>query len=227
MTMLHAYFLHTRPYRETSLLVDAFTAESGLVSGVMRGGRGSKKTSLQLFQPMMLELAGKGDLKTIRQAEPAGMALLLQGVNLFSAFYVNELLVRLLPKEEVQTSFFAMYGELLANLASSQAPALLLRRFELELLEVLGYAIDFAHDSETDDVVRAEQFYHYQPERGFFPVLANHALTRGSVLLQIAEGNLQDSEPARIAKQVNRLALAHLLGPRPLKSRELFLSSRS
>lgn len=226
MALLHAFFLHTRPYRESSLLVDAFTAEQGKVSGVLRGGR-RKGQAPQLFQPLMLELAGQGELKTLRQAEVAGPALGLQGTALFSAFYLNELLVRLLPREEIQAALFLQYAETLGCLAEQQAQAPLLRRFECLLLEVLGYAIDFAHDSESGEAVLPQQHYGYHPERGFFPALPGGALVRGDVLLQLADGNFYDEAPARLAKQINRLALARLLGNRPLKSRELFLSSRS
>jgi DNA repair protein RecO (recombination protein O) len=98
MKMLHAYFLHSRPYRESSLLVDFFTAEQGRMSGVSRGVRKARGSVPQLFQPLLLDVAGTGELKTLKQVEMAGPALMLAGTPLFSAFYLNELLVRLLPR---------------------------------------------------------------------------------------------------------------------------------
>lgn len=227
MPLLHAYFLHTRPYRETSLLVDVFTAEAGMVSGIMRGGRGSRRPSPQLFQPLHIELAGKSELKTLRQLELAGNAVTLQGASLFSAFYANELLVRLLPRDEVQSSLFLAYAELLGNLALPQEPAVLLRRFETALLEVLGYAIDFTYDGAAGEAVKSEAYYAFHPEQGFYATTSSQAIATGRVLLSLAEGCFEGVEEARIAKQINRLALARLLGNRPLRSRELFLSSRS
>lgn len=226
MAMLHAYFLHTRPYRESSLLVDVFTAEQGRVAGVYRSARGAKKNIPQLFQPLMLEINGSGDLKTLRQAEATGMCLPLAGVSLFSAFYLNELLTRLLPKEERQTALFVRYVETLVALSEAQAPAPLLRHFECLLLEVLGYAIDFGHDSESGEPVLGHQYYGFHPERGFFPTSPSMAVATGDILQQLAAGEFAHTHVANAAKQINRIALAKLLGSRPLKSRELFLTMR-
>lgn len=226
-SLLHAFFLHTRPYRETSLLVDVFAAETGRLTGIFRGGRRNKGGQPQLFQPLMLEAVGAGELKTLRQVEVARAALMLEGPALFSAFYLNEVLTRLLPREEAQTELFLMYADTLGRLAERHQPAPLLRTFECKLLEVLGYAVDFLHDSDSGEPVLAQCSYDFHPERGFYSTGSARALVTGSVLLQLAEGNFHDPEPARVAKQINRLALARLLGHRPLKSRELFLSSRS
>jgi DNA repair protein RecO (recombination protein O) len=209
------------------MLVNAFTAENGVVTGVMRGGRSSKRTSPQLFQPLMLDVAGKMELKTIRQAEPAGIAVNLQGVALFSALYLNELLVRLLPQDEPQPALFVAYVESLGKLSASNEPAPLLRCFETQLLEALGYGIDFKCDSESGEEIQADRYYAFHPEQGFYATAASHAVAKGEALLQIAQGRFSEAEPARVAKLINRLALKRLLGNRPLKSRELFLSFRS
>lgn len=226
MAMHHAYFLHTRPYRESSLLVDIFTAEQGRISGVFRSARGGRKATPQLFQPLMLEVSGTGDLKTLRQAETTGLCLPLAGTALFSAFYLNELLTRLLPREEKQTELFVRYVETLVALSEQYEPAPLLRQFECLLLEVLGYAIDFSHDSDSGEAVVNQQHYGFHPERGFFPTSPRMAVATGDTLYRMADGNFEQADAARAAKQINRLALAKLLGNRPLKSRELFLTMR-
>lgn len=223
--MLHAFFLHSRPYRETSLLVDLFTAEQGRFSAVWRGGRRGK-SSVQLFQPVLVELAGNGELKTLRAVEAAGPTLALQGTALFSAFYLNEILVRLLPREEVQPGLFVSYAEVLGVLAEGEAPAPRLRTFEGQLLEALGYGVDFAHDSDSGEPVSPTFDYDFHPERGFTRSHSRAALVNGAVLLQLAAGEFTSSAAAAAAKQINRMALARLLGNRPLKSRELFLAAR-
>nr|AMK59323.1 DNA repair protein RecO [uncultured bacterium UPO53] len=223
--MLHAYFLHSRPYRETSLLVDLFTAEQGRLAGVWRGARRGKGSAPQLFQPLLLEAGGPGELKTLRQVEAAGPALALAGPALFSAFYLNEILVRLLPREETQTALFVSYADTLGRLAERDDPAALLRRFESGLLDTLGYGIDFGHDSDSGEPVDPAFGYDFHPERGFTRRQAAGALVGGDVLLQLAAGDFSSPAAAQAAKRINRLALARLLGNRPLKSRELFLAT--
>lgn len=224
--MLHAYFLHTRPYRETSVLVDLFTAEAGRLGGVWRGGRRAKRSAPQLFQPLLVELQGSGELKTVRQIEPAGPALMLAGPALFSGFYLNELLNRLLPRDEIQTGLFVSYAQVLGELAEGAAVEARLRYFEQQLLETLGYGIDFAHDAESGRMIVDALSYDFHPERGFSPVLPGQSGFSGALLVQLAEGEAASPEALQALKQIHRRALARLLGGRPLKSRELFLAAR-
>lgn len=223
--MLHAYLLHSRPYRETSLLVEALTAEQGRVAGIWRGGRRSKTGAPQLFQPLLIELVGTGELKTLRQLEMAGPALMLAGPALFSAFYLNEILVRLLPRDESHPDLFVFYADTLACLQQDE-PAVLLRRFEGHLLDALGYGIDFAHDNDSGEPVQAAFGYDFHPERGFTRSRSVTTAISGAVLLRLAEGDFSLPAAAQAAKQVHRQALSRLLGNRPLKSRELFLVAR-
>lgn len=226
-SMLHAYFLHIRPYRETSMLVELLTAEQGRVAGVWRGARRSKGGIPQLLQPLLVDLAGTGELKNLRQVEMAGPALQLTGPALFSAFYLNEILVRLLPRDETQSGVFIAYAETLGGLLEGGNAAGLLRRFECQLLDTLGYGIDFSHDSESGEPVSTAFGYDFHPERGFSRSRSAQALVSGEALLQLAAGDFSSPAAAQAAKRINRLALARLLGNRPLKSRELFLATRN
>jgi DNA repair protein RecO (recombination protein O) len=223
--MLHAYFLHARPYRETSLLLEVFTAEQGRISAIWRGGRRTKSGVPQLFQPLLLAVVGSGELKALRQVEMAGPALMLAGAPLFSAFYLNEILVRLLPRDEPQPSLFAFYTDTLACL-SHDDPAFLLRRFEGHLLEALGYGIDFGHDRDSGDLVSPTVGYDFHPEQGFSRSRAMATAISGATLLQLANGDFSSPEAALAVKKIHRQALSRLLGSRPLKSRELFLTAR-
>lgn len=224
--MLHAYFLHSRRYRETSLLVDVFTAEQGRISGVWRGARRGKGSAPQLFQPLLLEAAGNSELKNLRQVEMAGSALMLGGTALFSAFYLNEILVRLLPRDEAQPGLFVAYADTLGCLLEGQDAAALLRKFECRLLDTLGYGIDFSHDSDSGEPVNPAFDYDFHPERGFSRRHMAGRAFPGEALLQLAAGEYSSPAAAAAAKRINRLALARLLGNRPLKSRELFLAGK-
>lgn len=224
--LLHAYFLHTRAYRETSLLVEVLSAEAGRLSGSWRGGRRSRVGIPQLFQPLMLEASGTGELRSIQRVETAGPALLLSGTALFSGFYLNELLIRLLPREEPQPGLFVAYAGTLGRLADREAPEPLLRQFEALLLDVLGYGLDYGHDYVRGEAVRSGFDYDYHPERGFTLSASGAGAFSGDVLLCLARGDFAEPVAAAAAKRLHRLALARLLGPRPLKSRELFLSAQ-
>lgn len=227
--LLHAYFLHTRPYRETSLLIDVFTAEAGRLSGIWRGARRGKAAGAvpQLFQPLLLEAAGQGELRSLRKVETAGPALQLAGTALFSGFYLNEILLRLLPREEAQPELFIAYADTLGRLAEGEAPAPLLRRFEQRLLDSLGYGIDYEHDSERSDAIEPGLYYDFHAERGFSRAASPSRAFSGAALLRLAVGDFEDVEAAQAAKRIHRLALARLLGGKPLKSRELFLADRT
>lgn len=223
--LLHAYFLHTRAYRETSLLVEIFTAEAGRLSGIWRGGRRSKAGVPQLFQPLLVEVAGQGELRNLNKVESAGPALMLGGVRLFSGFYLNELLIRLLPREEAQHELFIAYAEVLGRLGEGEVAAPLLRSFEVRLLDCLGYGIDYSRDSEGEPV-SAALAYDFHAERGFTRTTAVAGAVDGAVLLKLAQGNFGDSDAAQAAKRIHRIVLARLLGGKPLKSRELFIAAQ-
>lgn len=224
--LLHAYFLHTRAYRETSLLVEVFSAESGRLSGSWRGGRRSKGGVPQLFQPLLLEAAGAGELKSVQRVEAAGMALALAGTALFSGFYLNEILLRLLPRDEPQPALFVAYAGTLGRLAEGDSPEPLLRRFEAQLLDALGYGLDYGHDAEHGEPVQAGARYDFHPERGFMRTAVATGSYPGEALLALAGGDFAEPGAALAAKRIHRLALARLLGPKPLKSRELFLAAQ-
>lgn len=224
--LLHAYFLHTRPYRETSVLADLFTAESGRIGGIWRGGRRARRSAPQLFQPLLVDLQGSGELKTLRQVEPAGPALVLAGSALFSGFYLNELLNRLLPRDEVQPGLFMSYGQVLGELAEGARVESRLRYFEQQLLDALGFGIDYTHDAETSSTIVESLYYDFHPERGFIRVSPGQPGFSGTLLLHLAEGDMESVVALQALKRIHRRALACLLGNRPLKSRELFLASR-
>ena len=223
--LLHAYFLHSRPYRETSVLADIFTVESGRISGVWRSSRRSR-ASPQLFQPLLIDIQGSSELKTLRQIEPAGPALMLTGTALFSGFYLNELLNRLLPRDEIQVALFVCYAQVLGELAEGAAIESRLRFFEQELLLALGHTIDYTHDASAGATIDAALYYDFHPERGFSRAPRGASSFSGELLLTLAGGCNEKPDALLALKIIHRLALARLLGNRPLKSRELFQTPR-
>lgn len=226
------YVLHSRPYRDTSSLLELFTAEHGRVSVVARGTRrqsrgGAKGALLQLFQPLLLSFSGRGELKTLTGFEPAGSAHGLHGDRLYSGLYINELLVRLLHRYDACPRLFARYGGTLEELTGSAAVESVLRHFEMGLLDELGYSFDLRFDGYSGEAVKAEAYYNYVDDHGLVErvegVDPGRPAFQGTDLLAIAEGCIE-GQSALTAKRLLRQALASHLGETPLKSRELFRS---
>jgi DNA repair protein RecO (recombination protein O) len=226
--MINGFVLHSRPYRETSALIDLFTEQLGKVSVVAKGIRGkksAKKSMLQIFQPLQFMLSGRGELKNLGHVETYRKAYMLSGDALFSAMYLNELLNRLLSKEFPYPEIYELYCRTLNDLAKHEIEPLL-REFEFGLLNALGYGIDFSADWQLERAIVGSNYYAYMPEHGWQLLDANHQHTNcfsGDDLIAIA--NL-DWQPKSLmaAKKITRIALHPLLGSKPLKSRELFSS---
>ncbi|MCG8710801.1 DNA repair protein RecO [Brenneria sp. 4F2] len=222
-----AFVLHGRPYSETSLLLDLFSESDGRVRVLAKGARArrsSLKGSLQPFTPLLVRWSGRGEVKTLRNAEPVSLALPLSGIMLYSGLYVNELLIRVLEHETNYSALFFDYLNCLQQLASQLAsPEPALRRFELALLGSLGYGVDFLHCAGSGDPVADSMTYRYREEKGFIAslVVDNNSFT-GYELRALASREFPDSATLRAAKRFTRIALKPYLGGKPLKSRELF-----
>ncbi|MBA4501375.1 DNA repair protein RecO [Marinobacterium marinum] len=216
-----AYVLHTRPYRETSLLVDLLTLEYGVVSVVARGARkpGSRlRLCLQPFQLLQVGWQGRTELKNLRSAEATEVGALLQGRALLCGLYLNELLQRLLSPFDPHPKLFVLFRYALNELKSARDIEGALRTFERQLLEQMGFALD-------SSVLRPDRWYGWHPESGLQPVGIGQGFS-GAHLLSIEQDCYDDPAVRRTAKQLMRLRLAALLGDRPLRSRELFLKRK-
>jgi DNA repair protein RecO (recombination protein O) len=219
--------LHRRSYRETSYLTDIFTLELGKVSAVakgVRGNKGDKKSLLQSFQPLLLSVSGKHELRNLNQLESAGTMLQLAGHQLFSAMYLNELLNRLLPKEVPHPELFLSYQQSLKWLASGGDIEPCLRQFELMMLDDMGYGIDLTQEYESGETVEADVDYCLVLENGMRRIDDKAQGTNrfsGEALLQVSN-HIWTPNSLQCAKRITRMALSPLLGRKPLKSRELF-----
>lgn len=234
-TLQPAWVLHRRPYGDGGFLVELFTFESGrltvLLRGAQRRSRGGNSGGLaQPFNPLLVQFAGRGELKTLRRIEAVSAGIPLQGPALFSGLYLNELLTRLLPRFDAHPALFARYGDTLPRLGAGDAEPTL-RGFELALLDELGYGLAFARDAGGDPV-SANDSYRLDPSLGFalrrFSSDADDATVSvdGATLLAIDDwwqrGSVLPERCLRPLKAITRGALASHLGDRPLRSRELF-----
>ncbi|MEL0166822.1 MAG: DNA repair protein RecO [Pseudomonadaceae bacterium] len=223
-----AYVLHSRPYRDTSALVDLLSLQGGLQRVVWRGARSSRGVKPQPFVPLLVSWQGRGDLKTLQQAEVAGAHARLQGQALFSGMYLNELLVRLLSPGDAQTLLFAGYQSALERLASSPSSVEpILREFEWQLLGLLGYGFSLTEDADQQPVL-PETLYRWSPDLGLYPVVdTTQGGLSGRGLLAMAALDWGSVDALPVAKRLMRQVLAVHLGDRPLVSRQLFAAGRS
>lgn len=227
-----AFVLHTYAYRETSLIVEAMTAEFGRVAMVARGAkrpRSELRGLLQAFQPLLLSWSGNNELKTLLKAEWRGGLPRVGGSALLCGFYLNELLLKLLAREDPHPRLFATYEAALTDLATGSEQAPVLRRFELELLAELGYAMMLVTDADTGAAVDPTARYHYAFDRGPRRVVGNIAaepgpdlpMVRGATLIALAERRYRDAETAGEAKRLMRSVLDHYLEQRGVESRRV------
>ncbi|MGY0635667.1 MAG: DNA repair protein RecO [Paraglaciecola chathamensis] len=223
---LNGFVLHRRAYRETSFLINFFTMENGKVSAIVKGARGAKsdkKSLLQPFQPLLVAVSGRFELKNLQQVESTGAMLRLSGQALYCALYLNEVLNRVLADDIPHPEIFVLYQQSLQALVDTTHFEPILRSFELGLLDALGYGIDLTHDADTGQPLAESGYYRIQAELGcvYQGDIRLSGCHLGSSLLKVA-GEHWDAESLQVAKAVTRKALGELLGSKPLMSRELF-----
>ena len=209
-------------YQGNSLLLDFFTKDHGKLRLIARGAR-SSKTSLQMFQCLSISFKGKSDLKSLSQWEIADEPRRLLGNDLVMAMYVNELIQRLLPEGDEHSEIFRSYWSYIKNISSLDLSAkeYSLRVFENDLLQDLGYGLDFEDDINGNVIINNLQ-YDYIEDQGF--AVNEAGVISGNTLLHLARSNdpIINPKELSILKKMNRKRLKSLLGDKPLKSKELF-----
>jgi DNA repair protein RecO (recombination protein O) len=223
-----AFVLHTYPYRETSAIVEALSEAYGRVALIARGAKRTRsdlRGALQAFQPLALSWSGTGELKTLTRAEWRGGLPLVGGSALLCGFYLNELLLKLLPREDAHPRLFQEYESALRRLAHGEAQAPILRQFELRLLAELGYALPLTHEADSGRPIDPAELYYYAFERGPRTVAAEpgrrYPQVRGATLLALASDDYRAPESAAEAKRLMREVLDYYLERRTLVSRRV------
>lgn len=220
------FVLHQKPYSETSSLVDIFTWEYGSLRVLAKGVRKNKTTArLQAFTLLSLSWSGRGQLPVLTQAETLGECYLLSGDALYCGFYLNELLLNLLPPGDPHPAIFEAYQHILTQLSQAGKLESLLRYFELFLLESLGYGLSLNTNGDTHTAVQSDKFYCYEPEQGLKEAaqVTPHTL-HGNTLLALQNRTLQSEVELREAKRLMRRLIQHYTNGKPIRSRDLFRS---
>ncbi len=232
-----AYVLHGRAFRESSLLLEIFSRQHGRVGLVARGARGAKsrwRNVLQPFRPLLLSWSLRGELGSLTEAEQVAAMPLAAGDGWFCGLYVNELLMRALQRGDPHPDLFDAYRMLMQQLASQQELQALLRNFEKQLLEAIGFAMALAYEPASGELVQADAWYRYHPlagpmreqTAGTSPIsdqqpAAGQKLISGAALLALESGLIEEQHLPELKRLMRRVIRFHL-GEKPLLSQTLF-----
>lgn len=218
-----AYVLHARPYRETSLLLECLTRDHGRLGVVARGVRGERaklrRSQLEPFQPLALDLLLRGELATLTGAETVGVPSRLAGDHGLAGLYLNELVVRLTARQDAHPALFDAYAQTLARLAGGEPTGWTLRRFERDLLEAIGYGLQLRHAAGGEETLQAQAHYRYDVEQGALRCDATTAhAVRGADLLALAEDRMPDRAGMAALRRLMREVIRYHLGGGELRA---------
>jgi DNA repair protein RecO (recombination protein O) len=222
------FVLHSYPYKETSLIVDMMTRDFGRVAMVAKGAKrphSQLRGVLQTFQPLSVSWTGKSELRTLTDAEWVGGMLPIEKNALLCGFYVNELLVKLLARDDAHPVLFDHYVSTLNQLAHNETAQIVLRKFERALLKETGVAADLTRDTEHRATIVSEDEYVVDPERGARRARVSDAWPRvlGKTLLDMDREDYRDPQTQAQSKQLMRFLLAHQLNGNPLNTRQILI----
>jgi DNA repair protein RecO (recombination protein O) len=228
-----AFVLHSYPYKETSLIVEAFSRRFGRIGLLARGARRPRSAMrgvLLAFHPLRMTWSASAELGTLMSAEWGGGRTSLSGIGLMCGFYINELLLRLLPRDDPHEALFDAYGAALSRLTAGAAlarpdagaaQAAVLRGFERRMLAELGYAPVLDRDAANGAQIEAAKHYAYEAERG--PVETRRAdgdsVISGRTLLDMAADNYDSSRTREEARRLMRALITERLGGQTLHTR--------
>lgn len=233
------YILHTRPFKETSLILNLFSQQQGrfslLAKGVKRKNAQAKRAILQPFNLLDIEYVGRGELKilsnvelrkSVSESDPGS----LSNRALACGYYLNELLMRSLQEWQEFEWLFQVYDESLTALKCSLEYSAILRNFEVSLLEELGVAPPWQVDIKGETIC-GDKRYHFNPEQGFEIIEKNSGLNylyeldsgfSGDAILSLGNGHYKP-EVTKKCQQITQMMLREIIGDKPLESRKLWL----
>ena len=218
-----AFVLHSRPYRETSLLLECLTREHGRLGVVARGVRRERarvqRAQLEPFQALTFDLLLRGELATLLGAEPSGLPLRLPGDAGLAGLYLNELVVRMTGRQDPYPALFDAYARTLPRLAEPDALGWSLRRFERDLLQTIGYGLQLEHEAGSGAPLAPDGCYRYQVEEG--PVACAAGTPRalhGRDLLALAQDRRPDAGGLAALRVMMREVIRFHLGGGELRA---------
>lgn len=221
----NCFLLHQRSYGETSIIADVFTQKSGKISFIAKGAKKPKSKFfgyLVPFQKLKITYSGRSELKTLTSIDRdlASNSNTFSKVS-YSLLYINELLMKLLPKDAKHEELFVLYDEFLKKINKNNNLEISLRHFELDLLDMLGYGFDYDSEIDSNEPIEAELSYVFVSERGFRK--SNSSSFKGKDILSIKKRELEDV-PLKYLKEITTKAIGICLEGKDLTSRKIFKS---
>lgn len=221
----NCFLLHQRSYGETSIIADVFTQKSGKISFIAKGAKKPKSKFfgyLVPFQKLKITFSGRSELKTLTSIDRdlASNSNTFSKVS-YSLLYINELLMKLLPKDAKHEELFVLYDEFLKKINKNNNLEISLRHFELDLLDMLGYGFDYDSEIDSNEPIKAELSYVFVSERGFRK--SNSSSFKGKDILSIKKRKLEDV-PLKYLKEITTKAIGICLEGKDLTSRKIFKS---
>ena len=221
----NCFLLHQRSYGETSIIADVFTQKSGKISFIAKGAKKPKSKFfgyLVPFQKLKITFSGRSELKTLTSIDRdlASNSNTFSKVS-YSLLYINELLMKLLPKDAKHEELFVLYDEFLKKINKNNNLEISLRHFELDLLDMLGYGFDYDSEIDSNDPIEAELSYVFVSERGFRK--SNSSSFKGKDILSIKKRKLE-AVPLKYLKEITTKAIGICLEGKDLASRKIFKS---
>ena len=221
----NCFLLHQRSYGETSIIADVFTQKSGKISFIAKGAKKPKSKFfgyLVPFQKLKITYSGRSELKTLTSIDRdlASNSNTFSKVS-YSLLYINELLMKLLPKDAKHEELFVLYDEFLKKINKNNNLEISLRHFELDLLDMLGYGFDYDSEIDSNEPIEAELSYVFVSERGFRK--SNSSSFKGKDILSIKKRKLEDV-PLKYLKEMTTKAIGICLEGKDLASRKIFKS---
>ena len=219
------FLLHQRSFGETSIIADVFTQKSGKLSFIAKGAKKPKSKFfgyLVPFQKLKITYSGRSELKTLTSIDRdlASNSNTFSKVS-YSLLYINELLMKLLPKDAKHEELFVLYDEFLKKINKNNNLEISLRHFELDLLDMLGYGFDYDSEIDSNEPIEAELSYVFVSERGFRK--SNSSSFKGKDILSIKKRKLEDV-PLKYLKEITTKAIGICLEGKDLASRKIFKS---
>ncbi|MFN7834303.1 MAG: DNA repair protein RecO [Burkholderiaceae bacterium] len=222
-----AYVLHAIPYKETSLIAELWTRDYGRLPALVRGAKrphSALRSSLLAFQPLLVKFSGKGEVKNLTGCEWAGGHLPPEGRALFSAYYINELLMQCVQREDAQPDLFHLYANTIAKLASHADIATTVRTFEFGLLQTMGFGVNFSTDANNEPLLEGTvyRWVEYEGWRrvvGTAMPMAAEPVYHGECLRRFQSNAALDEAAAQQLKPLTRYLLRDYLQDSKLLSR--------
>ena len=219
-----AFLLHQRPYGNTSVMAEMFTLDNGRISVIAKGAKKPKSKFFGVLSPfskLRITYRGKSELKTLTNVDKEDIFSDSFSKLSYTLLYINELLIKILPQGAPQKELFHLYDKFLLEIKTSNEIDIILRRFEIDLLEMLGYGINFINEVDSGQSIDADKLYDFVPELGFKE--SPNGIFNGKEIISISKLDFENINKKKF-KSLTTMAIGYSLDGGDLKSRQIFKS---